>query len=470
MHQRRRIQQPRPSPGHAAVPLRRRRKRQLSTSWSCRLAVYLAASSLLVVVFILGHTTTHSTSSTLEHYELYQQVYRGQWPPVPEFLPELSLEYHSGIDCPLTVVFVDSRLADEFAANKDASTWLALESVAQNAADACVALLTILPHNQSPHTVYQAIVARSLPLFRNMIAQGRVRVGFLDSTKYQLASSAGLDVNALFMNRQFWSDEFTLVDSDLVLVVQADAVLCRPLPLETLRDFAHVGALWPPTASQLVPFPEEGMCRAMPARWRSWLLPQLRWQHAIEQGRATKAPKPQHLLETDLDMCHDGVGPVGNGGLSLRSRAWMMAAIEACPHVQWSGMPTNVVDRSPCRVVDPVNEDLYFGVVLRGLGAPLPLAQQAAAFAVETLFVEDALDLYGSNASSSKAESELPQVSYNGRVFTVPVGFHKPYWYLPNDLLQRMSDACPFLPLIYHPEDSRWQPEQQQHRTGRIGS
>ena len=66
--------------------------------------------------------------------------------------------------------------------------------------------------------------------------------------------------------------------------------------------------------------------------------------------------QPKEILpETFPPVCEDGRGPVGNGGLSLRSRKWMIKAIETCPHVTNSGLE---IDDQPlaCKVFEKVNE------------------------------------------------------------------------------------------------------------------
>lgn len=71
-------------------------------------------------------------------------------------------------------------------------------------------------------------------------------------------------------------------------------------------------------------------------------------------------------------------GVVGNSGLSLRRRSWMLRAIHTCPS-KHAGLPISrgkgcycAHDRQP---VDCL-EDQYLAGVLNGIGAPLPSASE----------------------------------------------------------------------------------------------
>jgi hypothetical protein len=103
---------------------------------------------------------------------------------------------------------------------------------------------------------------------------------------------------------------------------------------------------------------------------------------------AAKHPalKPKEILpEIFPPVCEGGRGPLGSGGFSLRSRKWMIRAIETCPHMTNSGMEVEGQPLS-CKVFEKVNEDFYFGTILRALGAPLPLAYTASLFSTEMLW------------------------------------------------------------------------------------
>jgi len=407
--------------------------------------------------------------------------------------------------CPLTILFLDPRLGDPGYGRGEAA-WFALESAAHALPEACVLLLTSdcllwkeeeeqQDHEDGQHTDYeQAIRARvrqniydkSFPLFRRMVERGRVRMKIADWYNYKLRSCSDFsNPSSALMNVHFWKDEFLEgIDSDLVLTLQDDAALCGSSTSSNLDDaastgtitsktlleslvaaygtYAYTGAPWPPVANPLLPFPAEGMCRGMAIRWRNWLLPQRQWERARERGD-TSVPRPRVLLSADFPpVCtdDDGQGPVGNGGLSLRSRQWMIRAIETCPHAQYSGLDTRSDSHHhfPCRVLEDINEDFYFSTVLRGIGAPLPPAVEAATFAVESLWPKDALDLYGFTSSTTDTLSSRPLFSYDDQYFTVPYGIHKAFWYHPNDLLRSdaLHSVCPFFKWVFDPSMSRW--------------
>ena len=63
----------------------------------------------------------------------------------------------------------------------------------------------------------------------------------------------------------------------------------------------------------------------------------------------------------------------------------MIRAIETCPHMTNSGL--EVEDQAlACKVFEKVNEDFYFGTILRAIGAPLPEAYAASLFSTEMLW------------------------------------------------------------------------------------
>jgi hypothetical protein len=495
-----------------ANPPRRIRQGRVVSRLYTRIVVYLASSWIIVTAvrtFIFRRSTSDGSfgENISRHVPLYDQVYQlaldeessqdnkkshvaddddGEKGPRAAFIGS---SYGPNVTaCSATVLFMDPRLGDPSYGPGQAA-WFALESVAAFADHACVLLLTssctMKDHLEKRHievsdqhaeeAVEHAVYSKSLPLFREMIAQGRIRLSFLDTAKYSLKSCRDFgNPTAAFVHVDFWRDEFLDgIDSDLVLMMQDDAVLCTSLEdnLEDYRQYAYVGGVWPPKASKAHPNPPEGVCLGMAFLWKSWLIPQQRWTR-FQKGLTKKpATEPDQLLETQFPaICEEGQGPVGNGGFSLRSRDWMVKAITTCPHVKLSGIDmADTTHISACEVRDYVNEDLYFGVVLRGLQAPMPSAVEAALFSVEMMFPEDAMDVYGVPPGNAEilSNSSRPQISDNeGRALTIPIGVHKPFWYHSNDLLRSkaMRMACPFLPYIFTPEMSRWQefvPEKQ---------
>jgi hypothetical protein len=176
------------------------------------------------------------------------------------------------------------------------------------------------------------------------------------------------------------------------------------------------------------------------------------------------APKPKEFLPEDFPaVCEDGKGPLGNGGFSLRNRKWMIHAIEACPHMTNSGM--DLTDEPlACKVFEQVNEDFYFGTILRAIGAPLPQAFTASLFATEMLWPEQTWDLYGlpedlTHDLRGAVITGRPSVWIDGKRLTIPNGIHKPWWYHPNELIRSdaMAKGCPFSQYIFTPQMSRWE-------------
>lgn len=423
-----------------------------------------------------------------ENMSLYRKVYNGDSSSKtimdPYALPfpvgdSDFLRIYQVSECPLTVVFMDPRPANPA---ETSSAWrFALESVAAFEPKACVLILTTTSTStiatetttaavsidpaESEARARKHIYQSSLPLLQNMIHDGRVRVSFFDWEAYGLQSATDFgNPTPAFLSANFWKDEFVDADSDVVLIIQDDSVLCRSIP-PSLKQYAWVGAVWPRQATQKMPFPPEGMCDGMANYWKSWLRPQLRWKRWIERGKLSSGKpveQPTRLLDSESfpnNICSQGRGPLGNGGLSIRSRSWMIRAIETCPHIEYNTKETIPdIETSPCRVLDQVNEDFYFAVVLNGLGAPLPPALEASLFSVEMLWPHevssmypDANDASSSNARRFRSGNNKNWVRTGGVKYDIPVGFHKPWWYISNDILLKLDEACPYLHFILKP-------------------
>lgn len=384
----------------------------------------------------------------LEYQSVYEEAYRKKG---YAYMPEISDDndflstdsYGQTEHCSLTVLLLDPRIATD---GPGQPVWFALESVALHTdPETCFLLQTTSCTDE--HQTFRHIYAHSLPHFRHAIEERRVRVTLLQHSKYNMDSCDDFNPNAAFLNKHYWTDEFIDADSDVVLVVQADTILCRDLDLVRFQPYAWVGAVWPQQATPDFPEPMDGMCRAMPARWKSWLRPQRLWEKEQQQkgtNIASQRPKPHTMLPLSFPaICQGGIAPVGNGGLSLRQRTWIIRAIEACPHAIYSG---HNLTMAGCNVLDKINEDFYFGTVLRGMNAPLPTGYEASLFSSETLWPEDVIVQYGGKPTGTDLGS-IPKIEVQGRTLTVPTGFHKPWAYQSKDLLvsHQLERACPFL-------------------------
>jgi hypothetical protein len=255
------------------------------------------------------------------------------------------------------------------------------------------------------------------------------------------------------------------------MIFQDDSVLCYPLVVGPLAEYAFVASVWPKVNNPLVPESLEGPCREMPASWHSWLRPQRRVKlqlvegeaKTVEEGRrASESDHVTYLNEEFPHVCENGRAPVGSGGLSLRSRRWMIKAIETCPHVKYSGM--NVEDNNDhqiilCKVFDPVKEDYYFATILQGINAPLPSPYVATLFASEAFWPNQVLEVYPSSdrqggrlPSSDWSFGSRPAISFldSDEKMVVPNAVHRVWWYHPEDLIRSIiSEVCPLLPFIH---------------------
>lgn len=236
--------------------------------------------------------------------------------------------------CRLTTVLLDPRIPE---APFNHSVWYSLESVATYAPYTCVVLQTsackLVSSYSTPQSQIQTITARiyerSLPEFRRLMERGMVRISIINHAKYKLASCSNFfNPSSALMNINYWKDEFiNNVDSDIILVIQDDAVLCHHFDVNLWDDVAFVGGIWPPKWSF-----KFGWCQQLSVLWRVLTIK--------KRLRLTRENNPESKTVSVLrNLCMNGYAPTGNGGFSLRNRNWMIRAIEECPHPPFSGVP-----------------------------------------------------------------------------------------------------------------------------------
>ena len=292
-------------------------------------------------------------------------------------------------------------------------------------------------------------------MLRALMDRGNVRVTVLNHTKYHLKSCDYFyPPSSALSNYHYWGeDEFVDgVDSDLVFLMQGDAVLCHELNVDKWRDVAWVGAPWPPRlcTSQYC------ACNQLPTIWKN----------SFEDGGDQAEPPPVPAFPTPEEMCSDiRYGPQGNGGVSLRSRSWLRKAIRYCPvtNRKWTGLSLQDHQAAQCKIWGAL-EDVHFSTILRGIGAPLPNGYEAALFAMEMstpLHIADRYNLTRSfqeemvrkrwwspedptgmdhfrNMMGSSSTTEYPVVS---------IAIHKPW----NDRLKKrihedhLNEQCPYM-------------------------
>jgi hypothetical protein len=216
----------------------------------------------------------------------------------------------------------------------------------------------------------------------------------------------------------------------------------------------------------------------MTTLWNQWIQPQRQWEEQQADSIAMNVafdhliPQPRMLLtHTDFPMIcdsddHTAAVPImlgggsSSGGISIRSRQWMIRAIEACPHTQYSGIPDLEglgCQAIPGRTTDAIiSNELYFGTLFHGMRAPLPNAHEAALFSSE-LWPEDVWEQQGAatDASNDNDAATAPRINYQNRMVTVPIAFH----HKPSSaaaaaarvlllLSDELQDACPMLRYI----------------------
>jgi hypothetical protein len=201
----------------------------------------------------------------------------------------------------------------------------------------------------------------------------------------------------------------------------------------------------------------------MPTRWRNWLHPQRRWTLYQEKpelaAKQDSVVKPREFLTEDFPkICENGRGPIGHGTLSLRSRQWMIKAIQTCPHTIFSGLK---VEDEPfaCKVFDSVGHDIYFATILEGIGAPMPLACEASLFSTEMFWPDDVWLLYGypddQNGKTPRPPTrpERPIVRIDDEEFMVPNAVVQPWLFHSKSIVgsKQLENACPFVPFTVLP-------------------
>lgn len=305
--------------------------------------------------------------------------------------------------CRLTVSIVDPRPPTS---DYNHPIWFALESVAMYVPYACVVFHTSdchLNNNNNPTTtkqrlnlVAQSIYNKSLPLFRHMMEHGQVRINILNDDdnhntppyKYIIPSCNDFGKgNSIFLNVNFWLHEFIdNVDSDMILTLQSDSVVCHKFDIELWNHYAYVGAPW----AQWI-----WNCGAMKERW-----------YDILSSKCNSVDEKYTPNESMSKICtprHGGLQ--GNGGLSLRNRTWMVEAIRQCPS-QYSGL-------NKFQHLSDIAEDLFFSTVLNALNSSMmPTAYEASLFAVESIFLEQLLNQSETTKASLMVHSWV-DVDYN---------------------------------------------------------
>jgi len=138
-------------------------------------------------------------------------------------------------NCSLTVVLFDPNI--------DKHALWTLESVADNIypkETTCYLLQTSicqiqafikLPYEQALETKARIIQDAAKPNFLSAIKKGNVRMSVIDHNKYSLDSCDDFySPSNVSLHIDYWGDlEFTEYDSDTILMVQSDGIICHPL-------------------------------------------------------------------------------------------------------------------------------------------------------------------------------------------------------------------------------------------------
>jgi len=332
-------------------------------------------------------------TNPINKQKMYHTTFTIDWASEVEAVGEVDqkegyLEYggaNSTHPCSLTVLILDPRLP---ILSRDKALWGSIEStIAHGPEDMCVLIQTspcitdtlnaTTNYNNKSKIAYEEIYQRApYPLFRDFLSSGRVRITFLNHSKYHVRSCSNfITPTHIWVNYHYWEDEFLQgVDSDMVMIIQDDTVLCHDIDITKWNDVAYVGAPWP-NVHKSVRKPSQ--CEYLSILWNQWNTP---------PGQAENITNRTNICQLD-----QGIGPYGNGGLSLRSRKWMKQAILTCPHFKYSGLSSEYIQSSKCaiRTIKFVPEDVYYATILRGINAPLPTSFEASLFSSEIYFPEE---------------------------------------------------------------------------------
>jgi hypothetical protein len=120
-----------------------------------------------------------------------------------------------------------------------------------------------------------------------------------------------------------------------------DAVLCHGLDIYAWNHFPYVGAPWE----------NHIFCLRFPSHWNNWHSNAKEYQNKKKNQKVLLSSSPKVAIpDYPNDMCtNPETAPLGNGGLTLRSRYWMQQAIWYCPIPCASGLSQQEVndDLSP---------------------------------------------------------------------------------------------------------------------------
>lgn len=371
--------------------------------------------------------------------------------------------------CSVTVLILDPRLP---ILSREKSLWGSIEStVAHGPENMCIliqtsscisdALSSTNDYKQKSKIAYNEIYEHApFPLFREFLqTSGRVRITFLNHTKYHVRSCDNfITPTHAWVNYHYWGDdEFTNgVDSDMIMTIQDDTVLCHDFDIKRWDDVAYVGAPWP-NVHKSVRKPSQ--CDYLSTLWNKW--------NKNETNNATV---------TNICQFDKGIGAFGNGGLSLRNRKWMKKAILACPHFKYSGLSSEYIKASNCSIntISFVPEDVYYATILRGINAPLPTSFEASLFSTEIIFPEEIINkewyapknisnilplvkrrysktnvdrflkfwnaYYSDHGNAEEDEEDHDNKTYESLHHFIPIGLHNIWFYHDKHFLLSLAD------------------------------
>jgi hypothetical protein len=326
------------------------------------------------------------------------------------------------------------------------------------------------------------IYTRAGPQLRSVIEKGRVRISILRHDEYGLQACDNFyNPKQLFMSARFWVNEFhPQQDADLILNVERDVFLCKPLtftavvgekkPITTWSKFAFVGAPWRPRVgggvAQLRAFARHDLERQYPAHnpkyssrsWGNyWKDQEVHYtgyvmnnsttpscttlQDRVNQVLCPLPPFPADLTWPEKYPYRPAHYKVGNGGFSLRSRKWMIRAIRACPDLELSGLfpdglnttrsNSTLLNSTTCTATR-LFDDVYFSLVIQVIGGLVPSAEQAVQFSGGMVWANDVL----------KVDSKKVRSDYNIYSVSGDKGVEA-YWH-------EMETIGKFIPIGYH--------------------
>ena len=224
------------------------------------------------------------------------------------------------------------------------------------------------------------------PLSKEFANTGRIRVHFLDDANYreQPCSKWKKPTNFISSSLYFENEFDKDLDSNHILFFEAQALWCRPFLLDKWKHFAYVGAPW------------TGGSGYVASEWSKMAT----FDVPYEKSWSDKAGVFGPLDPSDVSL-------VGSDRLTLVDKTWMLRAIHSCPQRQLAQLPIEAVQGKKCVAGGRPEAEIYFGCVLRGIGAPMPSTFEGSLFSAKFYWPNTVIERESANGQMSDVHERV---------------------------------------------------------------